>query len=313
MTSSLSLSCVVCGGPGRGLFRAHGHEILGCEHCGHRFAAIGPSEGHVARTYGDDYFSGGGAGYDDYPSEAERLRDRGAAYARMVSSHLSPGTVLDVGAAAGFLLEAFLAKGWKGRGVEPNARMAALANARLGPLVDVGTLESGEAGGRFDLVLMIQVVAHFQDPRRALSRAAERARPGGFWLVETWNCESWTARAFGRHWHEYSPPSVLHYFSRAGLRRLAGSLGFREIASGRPARRIGVAHARSLLEHKLAGGPLPWLAAPLGWLPASLGFPTLGMIFSGPSSRTSATHWAPRSGRRSAAARLGTFGPGFPS
>ena len=106
MTSSLSLSCVVCGGPGRGLFRAHGHEILGCEGCGHRFAAIAPSEGHVARTYGDDYFSGGGAGYDDYPSEAERLRERGAAYVRLVRAHLSPGTVLDVGAAAGFLLEA---------------------------------------------------------------------------------------------------------------------------------------------------------------------------------------------------------------
>ena len=268
--------CVVCAGPGRGLFRAHGYEILGCEGCGHRFAAAASSEDHVARTYGDDYFFGGGAGYDDYPSEAELLRERGAAYARLVRAHLEPGTVLDVGAAAGFLLEGFLAEGWKGRGLEPNARMAAIANARLGPIVDVGSLEGAATGASVDLVLLLQVVAHFEDPRRALEKAAARTRPGGFWLVETWDRASWTARAFGRRWHEYSPPSVLHYFSRGGLRQLAASLGFREVAFGRPLRRIGVAHARSLLEHTLGGPPLGWLVAPLRLLPDSLGIPYPG-------------------------------------
>jgi SAM-dependent methyltransferase len=270
------MTCAVCGSPGRGLFRAHGHEILGCERCGHRFAAVSASTDHVARVYADEYFFGGGAGYDDYAGEAGLLRERGAAYARLVRAHLAPGAVLDVGAAAGFLLEGFLSAGWKGRGVEPNARMAALANARLGPVVGVGTLESFTPGRTFDLVLMLQVVAHFQDPRRALAQAAALTRAGGFWLVETWDRESWTARAFGRHWHEYSPPSVLHFFSREGLRQLAGSLGFREVATGRARRRIGVAHARSLLQHKLESGPLGWLGAPLRLLPDSLGIPYPG-------------------------------------
>ena len=270
------MTCVVCGSPCRGLFRAHGHEILGCESCGHRFAAVSASEDHVASVYGDAYFFGGGAGYDDYPGEAGILHERGAAYARLLRAHLTPGSVIDVGAAAGFLLEGFLSSGWRGRGVEPNSHMAALANARLGPVVDVGTLESYASGEAFDLVLMLQVVAHFQDPHHALARAAALTRPGGFWLVETWDRESWTAQVFGRNWHEYSPPSVLHYFSRDGLRRLAGSVGFREVASGRPGRRIGVAHARSLLKHKLAAKRLGWLAAPLGLLPGSLGIPYPG-------------------------------------
>ncbi len=269
-------TCVVCGGGARALFRAHEHEVLGCEQCGHRFVAAEPSPDHVARVYGDDYFFGGGVGYAGYAREAVILRERGASYARLVRGCSTPGAVLDVGAAAGYILEGFVSDGWRGRGVEPNPRMAALANARLGPVVDVGTLESLTTRETFDLVLMIQVVGHFQDPRRALARAAELTRPGGAWLVETWDRASRTARLFGRHWHEYSPPSVLHYFSRDGLRRLAASLGFREIAKGRPRRRIGVAHARSLLEHKLGGGPLRGLVAPLRLLPDALAVPYPG-------------------------------------
>lgn len=266
----------MCAGAGRCLFRSHGHEILGCEGCGHRFAAHVPAPDHVADVYGDEYFFGGGAGYADYTGEATLLVERGAAYARLVRAHSVPGTLLDVGASAGFILEGFVSGGWRGRGVEPNPRMAALANARLGPVVDVGTLEDLDTRQPVDLVLMLQVVGHFQDPRRALARAAGLTRPGGLWLVETWDRESWTARLFGRHWHEYSPPSVLHYFSRAGLRRLAASLGFREVAAGRPARKIGVAHTRSLVRHQLAGGPLGWLASPLALLPDSLEVPYPG-------------------------------------
>jgi SAM-dependent methyltransferase len=230
----------------------------------------------VARVYGDDYFFGGGAGYADYLREADLLRERGVSYARLLRRRVAVGSVLDVGAAAGFVLEGFLSEGWTGRGVEPNARMCALANERLGPLVDTGTLETHQTADRFELVSMIQVVAHFPDPRRALSRAAELVRPGGYWLIETWDRDSWTARAFGKRWHEYSPPSVLQWFSGDGLRRLAASLGFREVARGRPRRWIELAHARSLLEHKLGAGALRHALLPLRLVPASLRVPYPG-------------------------------------
>jgi len=230
----------------------------------------------VARVYDDSYFFGGGAGYADYTSEAALLIERGVRYARLAGRYGLSGRLLDVGAAGGFGLEGFLSAGWKGRGVEPNARMCALANDRLGPLVEVGTLESYAGARDFDLVSMVQVVAHFPDVRRALARAAELTRPGGAWLIETWDRESWTARAFGRRWHEYSPPSVLHWFSRGGLRRLAGSFGFSEVAWGRPRRWINFGHARSLLEHKLGEGTLRQLIRPLRLLPGSLRIPYPG-------------------------------------
>src|SRR5258706_320359 len=116
--------CAICGGESRHLFSKHGFGIRGCRSCAHQFAEIEPDASHAARVYGDDYFFGRTAGYNDYLSEARLLREHGNRYARLLASHRAPGRVLDVGAAAGFVLEGLLDDGWTGAAVEPNERMA---------------------------------------------------------------------------------------------------------------------------------------------------------------------------------------------
>jgi SAM-dependent methyltransferase len=227
----------------------------------------------VDRVYGDDYFSGGGAGYPDYLGEGPLLTAHGRRYAALLRRHTTPGTLLDVGAAAGFILRGFVEEGWRGRGLEPNPAMAAHARDVLG--LDVATEALETAGGEpADCVAMIQVVAHFRDPAAALARAADLTRPGGYWLLETWNRESVTARVLGPRWHEYSPPSVLHWFSAEGLRDLAARCGMTEVARGRPRKRLRAGHAVSLLRYKLAASaPGRLVAAPLGAIPPGLTLP----------------------------------------
>jgi hypothetical protein len=110
---------------------------------------------------------------------------------------------------------------------------------------------------------MIQVIAHFYDVDTALERAAQVTQPGGYWLIETWNKDSWMARMLGENWHEYSPPSVLHWFSPDTLTRLASRFGFAPVARGRPAKWLNGAHVKSLLGYKLAGSRLEKPAAAL--------------------------------------------------
>lgn len=269
--------CQICDGPMRPLFLKDSYWILGCDECGHRSADLGDLSGHVERVYGDDYFTGGGAGYSDYLAEREILRCHGQRYGRLLRRYMQPGAVLDVGAAAGFVLQGLVDAGWRGRGVEPNPTMSEHARSRLGLSVETGSLESFQTGERFDLVAMIQVVAHFVDLRESLRSASGLTRPGGFWLIETWNRESSTARIFGRHWHEYSPPSVVHWLTPTTLRRLAARLGFREIARGRSAKWLNGAHAMSLLQYKL-GDSLPGrcLAGAVRLLPRNLPLPYPG-------------------------------------
>jgi SAM-dependent methyltransferase len=238
-------------------------------------AELEPDGRHVAATYGDDYFTGGGAGYPGYLAESSTLARSGRAYARIAGRHMPVGAVLDVGAAAGFILRSFVRAGWHGVGIEPNATMAEHARAALGLDVRTGTLEEFATDERFDLVTMIQVLPHLWDLERGLANAASLTRPGGHWLIETWDRASVTARILGRHWHEYSPPSVLHWFTRDGVVRLAGRHGLREVAHGRPRKRIVGAHAVSLLEHGLRGTPIAGAVHALrGLVPAEIPYPS---------------------------------------
>ena len=157
--------------------------------------------------------------------------------------------------------------------MEPNSSIASYGRTHLGLQIETGNLEQFSSNQQFDLVSMIQVIAHFFDIRQALQKAAEVTQPGGFWLIESWNRESWIARVLGQHWHEYSPPSVLHYFSPAGLNRLVAQFGFTEVARGRPVKRINGAHAKSLLEYKLQNSPLAWSLGGLKIIPDDVVIP----------------------------------------
>ncbi len=244
------MTCPICTSSSCRKFMKDKYWVRGCDVCRHQFAEMIPGDDHIEAVYGDDYFNGGGAGYDDYLSEAELLRAHGRRYGQLLSNYMTPGAVLDVGAASGFVLQGLFDCGWKGSGLEPNASMAAYARNDLGLPVETGSLESFQSDDRFQLINMIQVVPHFAQLQSAFEAAASVTAPAGFWLVETWNRDSWTAWCFGTKWHEYSPPSVLHWFSPEGLRRLAAAHGFQEIARGRPRKWLNGGHAKSLLRAK---------------------------------------------------------------
>ena len=252
-------NCDICGGKTSRIFRVHGYWIRECS-CGHRFAEVLRNANHVERIYGDDYFTGGAGGYPDYLEEAELITNQGRFYGRLLAKYLTPGQVLDVGAAAGFILRGLVEHGWRGIGLEPNGSMAARAQ-ESGLDVRQGSIENFSHEGRFDLVNMTQVVPHFHDLRAALGVARNLTESHGHWLIETWNQDSWFARMQGKYWHEYCPPSSLHYFSLDTLTTLVGQFGFERIAHGRPPKKIGLRHAVALIAPKLGSPMRPGLPA----------------------------------------------------
>lgn len=267
--------CPLCQGGTLHAFSKGEYVFWDCTRCHHRFSPLRERESnaHVDTHYGDDYFEGGGAGYADYLQEGRLLRDHGMRYGKLLARWMRPGNVLDVGSAAGFFLKGLIDSGWKGTGVEPNAKMASHARVALGVQVETGSFEAYVSGDRFDLVAMVQVIAHFIDPRKVLRKAFDHLQPDGHLLVETWNRNSWTAKLFGRSWHEYSPPTVLHWFDKAGLRALAESEGFEFLAVGRPTKWLDGAHAKSLLRHVLGGSKARFLLPVLRIVPDALPIP----------------------------------------
>jgi SAM-dependent methyltransferase len=258
MSLTLQCSCPICGASATQKFQKYKYWIVQCTRCHHQFLEEQLLASHAEQVYGDDYFYGGQAGYPDYLAEEKLIRDHGRRYGKLVAKYMVPGRMLDVGAAAGFVLSGFVDYGWQGDGIEPNAGMAAFGREQLGLNVQAGTLENLRTlmGDRtYDLVSMVQVLPHFYDLRQALTAAAEATNPGGHWLIETWNRDSLSAKLFGRQWHEYSPPSVLHWFSPSDLKLLAESYGFEVVDQGRPQKWINGAHVKSLLGYKFETMP----------------------------------------------------------
>ena len=272
--TGLSSSCPLCGARGHPFFEAHGYPIRQCTSCRHRWAAIGRAENHVAEVYDDGYFLEGGGGYPNYILEGRILTRQGEFYARLLRRYLSGGSILDIGSAAGFILKAFSESGWEAQGIEPNKAMARYGRTTLGVEIENTTLEEFDTEKRFDAITMIQVISHFVDVRAALRKTAGLIRKDGLLLIEMWDRNSLTARLCGRRWHEYNPPSVVHWFSDSSLRRLFRECGLVVIDAGRPQKRIRGAHAKSLIRHQLRDARI---ARPANWilnlLPDSAVFP----------------------------------------
>ncbi len=97
--------CPMCASSSKKWFSKEGCGICVCRGCDHVFADYDPPPDHVRRIYGDQYFFGGGNGYPNYLLEGKILRAHGRRYGRMLARHVKCGSVLDVGAAAGFVLQ----------------------------------------------------------------------------------------------------------------------------------------------------------------------------------------------------------------
>jgi len=262
------MKCPLCNSQSKFAFKSKGFNILDCQSCSHRFAEIEADNKHVDNVYNDSYFNGGGGGYSDYLVESELLQKRGQMYSKKIAKFQNnKGRILDVGAAAGFVLKGYVDDGWSGIGLEPNNSIAKVGTEKLGLDIRQNALETFKTEEKFDLISMIQVVAHFYDQRASFENASNLLKENGLLLIETWNRDSISAKMFGKNWHEYSPPSVLQWFSLSGLTDFLKEFGFVKIGDGRPSKKISGKHAKSLLKHTIGNNFL------LNLIPEKINFP----------------------------------------
>jgi len=154
------ISYISCQEQKKLLFEKKGYPILECTTCGHRFIEIPDHEHHLSTIYSDDYFFEGKDGYPNYLNKENILYKQGLRYAKLIARYTTPGKVLDIGSAAGFILKGFRDSVWICHGIEPNETMASFGRNNLNMDIKTGTIEALETDERFDLINMIQVIGH---------------------------------------------------------------------------------------------------------------------------------------------------------
>jgi len=91
-----------------------------------------------------------------------------------------PGDVLEVGTATGFLSAEMTRRGCRVTGIEQDEQMAELATSHCHRMVvgDVENLDLSELG-KFDAVILGDVVEHLRKPQEFLQRVSKVLQPGG--------------------------------------------------------------------------------------------------------------------------------------
>lgn len=274
MNSVQEFPCPICAGPSTRQWTKSDFQLNECEICTHLFCDAGQNENYLTDVYGDDYFEGSQGGYSDYLAHGELLIEQGKMYAKRLERHRRPGKILDIGSAAGFFLKGFSARDWTPTGVEVNTKMAVHSQNEFGMNVFNGPIEDYEPDSAFDAVSIIQVISHLRDPVACLQKANQYLLPGGLLLIETWNRKSLTARGFGKNWHQYNPPSVLHWYTKRELETILGNAGFDVVDRGRPTKWISIGNGVSLIRHTMRESLVGRVAtAPLAVVPKGLKVP----------------------------------------
>jgi hypothetical protein len=87
----------------------------------------------------------------------------------------------------------------------------------------------GVESGRFDRVLLVRSLERSGDPRRLLAGVFRVLKPGGVLHLATPNASAASRLLFGRYWSGLDAPRHQVIHSRASLRSLLSSAGFRSV------------------------------------------------------------------------------------
>jgi SAM-dependent methyltransferase len=195
-------------------------DLSECEACGHIFSDPGPKPEFILALYRQ---------VEDpaYDAEAEGRSQNFLGILKTLATLLPErGTLFDVGAATGILLEAARGRGWTPDGVEASDWAADRARRTRNLPLRQGFFEKTDvAPGSCRAVTMVDFIEHTPRPREAAAKAYEILAPGGVVCIVTPDIHSFAARLAGRRWWHLRPGHVA-YFSKKSLEALLRDAGF---------------------------------------------------------------------------------------
>jgi SAM-dependent methyltransferase len=195
-------------------------RLFRCEHCGFIFADREQVRALVSlyqRLEDPDYE----ATADARRVQMQRILD--------ATLRLKPQarTLLDIGAGIGLLVHEAAKRGLAAEGIEPSEWAVRVGRERFGATLHAGVFPHAATRGRpFDIIALVDVIEHVNDPVGLLTAIRDQLAPGGLSIIITPDIASLAARCFGPRWWHFRLAHVGYFnttsletaFDRAGLR-----------------------------------------------------------------------------------------------
>lgn len=174
-----------------------------------------------------EHYNTGESSRIEYYLDAEAADRRSFAEVLDRAEALVPGRgeLLDIGPNVGTCLALARERGWSVHGIEINAEAARYCRETRGLDVIAGTLEPETyPAGRFDVVLMGDVIEHVARPTDLMRTVARILKPGGAVLVSTPDIGGWAARLL-----QVKPVEHIYYFDAKTMERLMRRAGLETV------------------------------------------------------------------------------------
>jgi SAM-dependent methyltransferase len=169
-------------------------------------------------------------------SEYERTREQRAVQAKhllqKIQLYKPNGTLLDIGAGSGILVEQALRVGYQATGIEPSKWLVDQATKRSLPIIE-GIFPDADKEAHHDVITLVDVLEHIHNPLQLLYDIKKRLNAGGIAIIVTPDVQSIPARFLGKKWWHYRVAHI-SYFKRKTLIFALQKAGLEPIAWYRP-------------------------------------------------------------------------------
>jgi len=218
------IACIFCNiRSAHVLIEENGYLGRKCANCGLIYISPRPPAEAVAQLYEND-----NAQIAAHAHIALERRSR--LYARhhlgILGKFAPGGSLLEIGAGAGYFLAEARKLGYRPYGIEFNGAQAEFIRSGLQIPCEQSPLGPASFGGTsFDVIYHCDVMSHFYDPVDEFLRMRAALRPGGWLMFETGNGGDIEPK-YLEHIHSFQYPDHLFFFGLANIRTLLDRSGF---------------------------------------------------------------------------------------
>lgn len=153
-------------------------------------------------------------------------------FLKIIQRYKPSGSLLDIGAGCGVLLQAATELGYSATGIEPSASLCEVGVSR-GLDIRQGVFPEVTLEKEFDIITITDVLEHVKAPDILVREAMKYLRRDGILFLTTPDSASVMARLLGRRWWHYRIAHI-GYFNRKNLTMLLENAGLRILAMNRP-------------------------------------------------------------------------------
>jgi 2-polyprenyl-3-methyl-5-hydroxy-6-metoxy-1,4-benzoquinol methylase len=219
--------CIFCGVEHQNVaISENGYVGHRCDDCGLIYISPRPRMADIEKIYacGNAYMAP-----EQHISRAYLKRLHAHHALSLITRYITSGSLLEIGAGAGFFLDEARRQGFEPYAIEPNPTQADFIENKLRIPCERQTLSLATfQHQQFDTIFHSDVISHFYDPIDAFRTMYAKLRPGGFLIFETGNFADVTARYLGAI-PSFQYPDHLFFFGKRALTRLLEVTGFRPL------------------------------------------------------------------------------------